>query len=141
MRNPSGNILTGFVTALNSIVYETNTIPVYTQPPLSAPNFYIQLGNVTETTKGCKDTFGYTGTLDVQIICQYSGGYSTPIDAEAITELITETLKPTPTSTPTIPNFKMVWMTLDSTLNDGGLFETNKTYRRILNWRFEIDEN
>lgn len=142
MISPSGSIYKAFINALSGLVYKSNTIPVYSYPPQNAPNFYIQLGTITTVEEGCKDLFGHEVTMDIQVITQYDGNYATPVDAEGIASLITQALKPTTTSVVNdIEDFKMIWLVLENGFNDGGLFETNRSNRRILQWRFYLDQN
>ena len=138
--NPKGRIYKAFKSVLDGIGYQGNTLPVVRYPGKNIGNFYIQLGEITTVEEGCKDLFGHECTIDIQIICNYDGNYGTPLDAETISNTVTALLKATTTSVIPIDEFNMVYIVLDSGINDGGLFPTNRNYRVINNYRFYIEE-
>ena len=138
--NPSKRIIKAFVAALQGITHNAASVPVYMFPPKNAPKFYIQLGNVTASQEGCKDLFGHECTLDVQVISMYDGSYATPEDSEEISDTVLTNILALPTSTISVDNFDMIWLTLDNMFNDQGLFETDRTYRDVMQFRFLINE-
>ena len=138
--NPSKRIIKAFVAALQGITYNAAAVPVYMLPTKNAPNFYIQLGSITASNEGCKDLFGYECTIDVQVISLYDGSYAKPDDSEGISDTVLNNILALPTSTVSIDNFDMIWMKLDNMFNDPGLFETDRTYRDIMQFRFLINE-
>jgi hypothetical protein len=140
MINPKGKIYEAFVTALSGITYQSNPVPVYTFPAPGNIPFYIQLGSITTVEEGCVDLFGHECTIDIQIISQYDGNYGTPLDSEAISDIVTQTLKATETSTVDIQEFDMVYIVLDNGFNDSGLNPSNRGYRTINQYRFLILE-
>ena len=141
MVNQAADIYKSFVTALNSIVYNANTIPVYSvSPPKNPGAIFIQLGTITTVQEGCKDLFGHECTMDIQIIDESSRNYSSPKIAEEVAGLVQEALLANVLSVVTMSNFDMIYLRLDNAFNDAGLFDTDRSYRRILQFRFMIDE-
>ena len=140
MLNPSLNIIKGFISALSGISYGGNTIPVYMIPPQNPDDLYIQIGTVTTVEAGCKDLFGHECTIDIQVIDLGKRNYQSPKRAEEVSSLVLQALKPDVISTVSLDEFDMIYLILDNSFNDAGLFESDRSYRRILQYRFLANE-
>ena len=141
MLNQSADIYKSFVTALSGITYDGNSIPVYSiSPPKNPGAIFIQLGTITTVEEGCKDLFGHECTMDIQVIDESNRNYTSPKVAEEIAGTIQTTLTPYVTSVVSMTDFDMIYITLDNAFNDGGLFESDRSYRKIMQWRFLINE-
>lgn len=140
MINPKLRIYKSFVAALQGITHNSNPVPVYSYPALGAGELYILVGNITTVEEGCKQLFGHECTIDIQVISNYTGNYGTPLDGEEVADQVTQKLKTFSLSTLPIDEFNMVYILLDNGFNDGGLFDTDRTYRTINQYRFYIEE-
>ena len=141
MLSASSDIIKSFVSALSSITYEGESVPVYVNPPKGVGGLYIQLGTVTTVEEGCKDLFGHECTIDVQVIDTGARNYSTPKRVEEVSQVVSITLKPDELSTVSMSNFDMIYLTLDNSFNDQGLFSSDRAYRKIMQFRFMVMEN
>jgi len=140
MINPRNRIYQAFKTALDGIVYNSNSIPVYSFPAPGNIPFYIQLGTISTVEEGCKDLFGHECTIDIQVIDQRQGNYGSPKQAEEISNFVIQRLKETTTSVKSIPDFNMVYIVLDNSFEDPMIFDTSRGYRGIQQFRFYIEE-
>ncbi len=67
MKEPTGEILTAYATALSSITYNSTTWHVYKeQPPIGKRN-YIYLAEVVLNENSAKDIYIFSGTIIIQI--------------------------------------------------------------------------
>jgi hypothetical protein len=140
MINPKNRIYKAFLSALSGINYNGGTLDVVTFLGKGKTPFYIQLGNITTIEEGCKDVFGHECTIDIQIICQYDGNYATPLDGENISDIVTDRLRLTTAGVLAIEDFDMIHISLENSFNDAGLFETERSYRVVSQYRFMLME-
>ena len=141
MLNQSADIYKSFVTALSGITYDGNSIPVYSiSPPKNPGAIFIQLGTITTVEEGCKDLFGHECTMDIQVIDESNRNYTSPKVAEEVSGEIQTALKTNVLNVVTMTNFNMIYLVLDNAFNDGGLFESDRSYRKIMQFRFMIEE-
>ena len=141
MINPKNRIYKSFISALSGISYNGGTLDVVSFLGKGKTPFYIQLGTITTVEEGCKDVFGHECTIDIQIICQYDGNYASPLDGENISDIVTEKLRLITAGVVPIVDFDMVYLNLDNSFNDAGLFETERSYRIVSQYRFLIMQN
>ena len=135
MIEPKSRILKAFVSALSGV-----GAPVYKFPPKNAPNLYVQLGNITTVADGCKDLFGNECTIDVQVISKTSGSYATPATLATTSQNVLNALQATTTSVIPVDDFDMIYIFLDNSFDDTGLFESDRTYRNTMQFRFQINQ-
>ena len=135
MIEPKSRILKAFVSALSGV-----GAPVYKFPPKNAPNLYVQLGTITTTADGCKDLFGNECTIDIQVISKTPGSYSTPESLEEVSQNVLNLIQATTTSVIEVDDFDMIYIFLDNSFDDSGLFESDRTYRNVFQFRFQINE-
>ncbi len=140
MLNQRINILQGFISALSGLTYDGNPIPVYKIPPKNPDDLYIQLGTITTVQAGCKDLFGHECTLDIQVIDLGRNNYQSPERAEEVTSLVFSALQPNTQSVVSMSEFDMIYLKLENSFDDSGMFETDTSYRCILQYRFLANE-
>ena len=142
MENHRTAIIKGFASALTGLTYNNKSVPVYTGSPLKAPTKpYIQLGSLNTNEEGCKDMFGHACSYDVQIIDNSNKNFVSPKACEEITDLVLAAIKPSFLSVVTLADpFEMTNLTLSNSFQDSGIFETDRYYRNILQFSFDVHE-
>ena len=140
MINPKLRIYKAFYAALQGITHNGIPVPVYSYPAMGEGELYILIGNITTVEEGTKDLFGHECTIDVQVVCNYKGNYGSPLDAEQVADQVTVKLKELSLSVLPINDFDMIYIVLDNGFNDGGLFDTDRSYRTINQYRFCLME-
>lgn len=142
MRNVRVDILKALVSLLDgNLSYNGTNVPVYSgNPPEDVPSMYVQIGSILTVERGLKDRFGHTGSFDIQVIDSSGVNQSTPLKAETITSAVMGLVKPNVVSVLSLTNFDMVYLVLSNTNTAPTIFDTNTTYRAILQWSFEAIE-
>jgi hypothetical protein len=65
----SYDLINGIYTVLNThVTYGGTTYPVYKSIPKTPASVYVFIGNVLQTEDGTKDSFIYTGSVQIQIV-------------------------------------------------------------------------
>ena len=140
MINPKARIYKAFKAALDGIVYDGNVLDVVSFLGKGTTPIYIQMGNITTVEEGCIDLFGNECTIDIQIISQPFGNYTSPKPAEDVSDLVIQTLQATTTSVIPVDGLQMVYLTLENGFTDSGLTETERAYRVVNQYRFLLLE-
>ncbi len=141
MINPRPAIIKGLATALDGLVYDSQEVPVYSASPLKATaKPYIQLGTLTVVEGGCKQGFGHSCTIDIQVIDNTANNRVSPKATEEITSLVLTALRPTKLNVISLSEFAMINLTMSNSFQDMGMFETDRYYRNVLQFTFEVYE-
>jgi len=141
MINPKARIYKAFKAALDGIVYDGITLDVVSFLGKGTTPIYIQMGNITTVEEGCIDLFGNECTIDIQIISQPFGNYTSPKPAEDVSDLVIQTLQATTTSVIPVDDLDMIYLKLENGFTDSGLTETERTYRVVNQYRFLLLES
>ena len=67
MKDPTGELLTAFATALASVAYNSKTWPVYTVQPPKGKRNYIYLSDIVLNENMAKDIYIFSGVIGIQI--------------------------------------------------------------------------
>ena len=67
MKDPTGELLTAFATALGSVAYNSKTWPVYTVQPPKGKRNYIYLSDLVLNENMAKDIYIFSGVIGIQI--------------------------------------------------------------------------
>ena len=140
MINPKNRIYKAFKAVLDGIVYDGNTLDVVSFLGKGTTPLYIQMGNITTVEEGCIDLFGNECTIDIQIISQPFGNYTSPKAAEDVSDIVISRLQATTTGVIPIDDMYMVYLTLENGFTDSGLTPSERSYRVINQYRFLLLE-
>ena len=140
MINPKNRIYKAFKSVLDGIVYDGNTLDVVSFMGKGTTPIYIQMGSITTVEEGCIDLFGNECTIDIQIISQPFGNYTSPKPAEDVSDIVINRLQATTTGVIPIDDFNMVYLTLENGFTDDGLTPSERNYRVINQYRFLLLE-
>lgn len=140
MINPKSRIYKAFKAVLDGIVYDGNTLDVVSFLGKGTTPLYIQMGNITTVEEGCIDLFGNECTIDIQIISQPFGNYTSLKAAEDVSDIVINRLQATTTGVIPVDDMDMVYLTLENGFTDSGLTPSERSYRVINQYRFLLLE-
>ena len=142
MKDVSDTLYSALYSSLNgNISYQGETIPVFELLPQSAQNDYIYLAELNLNEASAKDRFMQNGYINIHIISRLDGDAGSYKKLDNICNQVKGLLKSSVTAVPSLtPNFNCTFFFLENDIKDYSLETVEHVTRRILRYRFEVEE-
>ena len=134
MKDPSGEVISAFYTALNGKC----TLPVYSMVPRDVDDF-IFIGDITCVGDVAKDRYITNNTIQIEIIKTYRDQGS-KVAVNAISNTILGIIRNAFASTVTLTSFTVPLVVLDSMTDFVEETDEYKVFRKLIRFRLIIEE-